>query len=133
MTKDEKDARPVWPHSEITERDFRTIVRIGMVTKVEAKWEFTGVDTADSWLEVTSSNGKTAVLPAAWGAVLEFVGLAHSPGLFELNYLGERCEKSLAAIDAWERKNAADRRAYERLKAKFERQESAPCETDTGR
>ena len=119
MTNDDESVRPAWPHSEITERDFRTIVRIGMVTKVEAKWEFTGVDTSESWLEVTSGNGKTYTLPRAWGSVLKFVGLSHVPGLFELNYLGERCEKSLAAIDAWEKKNAADRRAYERLKAKF--------------
>lgn len=120
MTNIDDDMRPAWPHKEITEADFRTIISAGMVERVDAKWEYTSEDTTREWLEVTSRDGRTTVLPATWPVVLEFVGYAHNPGLFKLNYLGERCEKTIEAIDAWEKKNAADRRAYERLKAKFE-------------
>ena len=114
-----QNARPAWPHKNISEADFRKIVNAGVIKRIEGKWEFTGEDTSREWLEATSSNGKTIVLPRAWEEVMVFVGKSSSPGLFRFNYFGEKCLETIKIIDTWEKKNASDRAEYERLKAKF--------------
>ena len=116
------DTRPVWPHKEMSEQEFRAIAKIGMVVSVTAKWEFTSADTSREWLEVKTHAGKTFTLPQGWESVLTFVGYSSSPGLFEMNYTGQRMQKTLGEINKWERQNKNERAQYERLKAKFEGQ-----------
>lgn len=120
MTVEDQSVRPLWTYSNITEHDFRKIAGIGMIAEVKAKWKYTSEDTTDEWLEAVDRAGKSFVLPRSWRFVLTFVGKTTVPGLFELNELGKRCKQTMVEIDWWEKKNAADRRTYERLKAKFE-------------
>jgi hypothetical protein len=120
MTIEDQSVRPPWPYPNITEHDFRIIDGIGNIAEVKAKWKYTSVDTMDEWLEAVNHADKSIVLPRSWSLVLNFVGHATVPGLFALNELGKRCKQTMVEIDLWEKKNAADRRTYERLKAKFE-------------
>jgi hypothetical protein len=103
----------------MTEHDFRRLNDHSFVVRVEAKWEMTGADTSREWLEVETRDSKRFVLPHNWAKAWKFAGHASNPGLFRLTYEGEQMAKTLAVIDAWEAKNAADRAEFERLKAKF--------------
>lgn len=120
MTIEDQSVRPPWPYPNITEHDFRTIAGIGRIAEVKAKWKYTSEDTTDEWLEAVDHAGKSFVLPRSWRSVLNFVGNTTVPGLFELNELGNRCKQTMVTIDLWEKRNANDRRTYERLKARFE-------------
>lgn len=113
------DARPAWTFKEMSEAEFRSIHSFGMVVSVKGRWEFTGADTSREWLEATNSNGKTITLPSGWKRVLDFVGYSSVPGLFKLNYLGDRMQAALEAIDKWEAKNKRDRAEFDRLRKKF--------------
>ena len=111
--------RPKWAHKEMDEASFRYILNMGRIATVTAKWEMTGADTASEWLEATNTKGETFIMPDGWHKALKFVGHASVPGLFAYTYEAEKMLKNLAEIDAWENRNAEDRRTYERLKAKF--------------
>jgi hypothetical protein len=111
--------RPEWGFKHISETDFRSIYQHGMITNIKACWEFTGADTSREWLEATNFNGDTLVLPHSWNRALKFVGYSSMPGLFELNYEGQRMAKCLKEIDMWEALNKQEREDYERLRVKF--------------
>lgn len=113
------DTRPEWLHKNMSESDFRRIVKIGPIGAVEAKWEYTSADTSREWLEVTDRNKKKHVLPGGWKFVLQFVGWSCNPGLFDYTYEGREMLKTLEKIDAWEKKNKAERAEYERLNKIF--------------
>jgi hypothetical protein len=113
------DVRPAWPHKEMTEHEFRVVRKTGMIVSVEAHWKMTSEDTSREWLTVKNHDGNSFTLPSNWAKALKFVGYSSSPGLFGYTYEGDRMQKTLSEIDAWEKKNAADRTTYERLKAKF--------------
>lgn len=115
----ETEDRPVWEFNEISEAEFRVIYTMGAVVTVKAKWAFTSSDTSVEWLVAEDREGKETTLPSSWRRVLEFVGNASGSGLFKYTFLGERCLKSLAKIDAWEEQNKRDRREFEQLKKKF--------------
>jgi hypothetical protein len=123
------EARPTWPHKEMSETEFRKVAAIGMIVSVKAEWEMTGADTSREWLTATNKAGKAFTLPHGWGKALKFVGHASVPGLFGYTYEGERMLKTLVAIDAWEKKHADDRATYERLKSKFAPTPTAQEET----
>jgi hypothetical protein len=112
------DTRPAWDFP-MTEAQFRQVYRHGRIVTVSSKWEMTGADTSREWLEVTNSDGKIITMPPNWKQAFDFAGHSTNPGLFRLTYEGERMRDRLQAIDSWEAKNAADRAAYERLRAKF--------------
>jgi hypothetical protein len=120
MTIEDQSVRPLWPYPNITEHDFRTIAGIGIIAQIKARWKYTSEDTTAEWLEAVDHADKSVVLPHSYRFVLTFVGYTTFPGLFELNELGKNCKQTMMEIDMWEKKNAADRRTYERLKAKFE-------------
>lgn len=122
------DSRPEWPHKNMSESDFRRIVKIGPISAVEAKWEYTSADTSREWLEATDRNKKKHVLPQGWKFVLQFVGWSSNPGLFDYTYEGREMLKTLEKIDAWEKKNKAERAEYERLKVRFGSTEGATHE-----
>lgn len=112
------DVRPKWEFTEMTEVEFRK-VRAEMIVSITARWKFTGEDTSAEWLEATTRLGKTIVLPPSWEAAFKPVWKSHSPGLLDVNYLGERMQKRCEEIDKWEKANNKDRAEYERLKKKF--------------
>ncbi len=115
----DEDARPEWGFKEMSEADFRGVKEFGLIVSVKAEWKFTGADTSEEWLTATRGDGRSIRMPQNWRGVFEFVGLSHVPGLFGETYLGKRMREQLEKIDKWEKKNAADRREFERLKAKF--------------
>ena len=97
------DSRPEWPHKNMSESDFRRIVKIGPISAVESKWEYTSADTSRDWLEATDRNKKKHVLPAGWKCALKFEGWSSNPGLFDYTYEGREMLKTLEKIDAWEK------------------------------
>jgi hypothetical protein len=103
----------------MSESEFRKIINIGTITKVESHWDYITVDTAREWLTVTNSAGIESVLPDEWKYVFSFVGRSSIPGLFDLTNLGRRMLKTIEEIDTWEENNAAERAEYDRLKIKF--------------
>jgi hypothetical protein len=113
------EARPVWPHAEMTETAFRALHKMGMVVSVKAEREMTSADTSREWLTATNSKGESFTVPHNWPKAWKFVGHSSVPGLFALTYEGQQMQKTLEKIDAWEAANEADRATYERLKAKF--------------
>jgi|GEM_PF-1081601 len=114
------DKRPVWGFSEMSEADFRKVHEFGVVRRVESKSRMTSEDASEQWLEAYRADAKCIVMPRNWACAFEFTGNWYNPGMFKLTYLGERMAAAADAIDKWERKNKADRAAYERMKAKFE-------------
>ena len=114
------DTRPAWKFTEMSEGAFRSIYGFGRIAAVRADYEMTGADTSREWLIVANSSGQEMRLPQGWSRALYFVGYAHVPGLFDFTHTGKNMIQAVQLIDEWEKKHAADRATYERLKVKFE-------------
>lgn len=115
---DKDENRPVWDFKEMSLGNFEVCNQF--FSSVEAKWKFTSADTTEEWLEAKTPDGRVVVLPHSWSSVMQFRGRASIPGMFELNYTGERMRKRRDEIKAWEKKNASELALYKRLKTKFE-------------
>lgn len=114
------ERRPAWGFNELSEDDFRAILRVPHVRQVRSVFEMVSADLADEWLEVAGSDGIFERVPDGWSKVWVFVGYSTVPGLFKLNHLGRMMADRVKEIDAFEKREASDMRIYLRLKSKFE-------------
>lgn len=117
--------RPSWDW-KFSERDFRTLTK-RRVVRIEHAWKFTGNDTSESWINLTThDNGDSKgdivqVRSHMLSAFLELFRFAPDhAGLMLLTRVGEQALGRLAEIDKFEQTHDRDRREYERLKRKFE-------------
>lgn len=116
--------RPTWDFP-LTELQVRSLCQC--ITQISHHWEMTGVDTSRSWIEFHPDKGKPFAAPAGWTALFEFSSTHHNT-LIRPNYNGERAIKRLQEIKDFEAKNARERAAFERLKAKFGNTPAPPPE-----
>ena len=118
VTKQE-DLKPTWPF-EITEKLARWFYT-NSVVKITHHWKFTGVDTADYWIECHPDNkGNPKRVDTSfftYNRYLEF-NPDHRCLIQFKKHTGmlQRIEE----LDKWEKKHKRERRDYERLKKKFE-------------
>jgi len=111
------DNRPEWEF-EIPMERFRMLCHC--VTAIRHQWRMTGNDTSENWIEIClDRSGSWKRLPLHAMKFIQF-NANHHNSLFSLTYQGEMARKRMGEIDAWEKKHAAERAAYERLKRKFE-------------
>lgn len=114
---DKPDTRPVWRH-KMTEKDVAWFN--ASITKITHHWEMTDVDKSRDWIELHREDKVKRSVPVDFfrkNSYFEFCPDHRS--LVTPTYEGREAIKDLAAIDAWEKRHAAERAEYERLKEKF--------------
>lgn len=110
------DKRPEWRF----EQDMEAVrFLLGNIVKIEHKWEMTSADTSRNWIRLTRKNGVWRDFRDFPDSLFRFVS-DHHASLIQMTHEGNRARELLDKIDAWDKKHAAERTEYERLKRKFE-------------
>ena len=112
-----EDKRPTWDYK--TPEDLFRWLQSG-VTKIEYKWEMTGVDTSRDWLFLSKDDKTTHKVSTNF--LKDHLLFNFDPsyrGLFSLTYQGEQAAKRLIEIKKWEDNHKKELNEYNRLKAKF--------------
>lgn len=116
------DPRPVWDFT-LSEEAIRKLDRNFIA--ITHHRVMTSVDTTSEWIELHENagdffkpvRGKGYPAPRGWEQFFKFH--PNHAGLLCATSEGLRAIKRLDEIEAWEKRNAAERAEYERLRAKF--------------
>lgn len=111
---DDANTRPKWTRTDISEADARWF-RDHEVKRIDHKWQMTGVDTSENWLELYADGAKKPHRVNRLPGCVRFTPTHH----WHLLELEQYVASEVDTLDQWDKRHAKDVAEFKRLKKKL--------------